>query len=37
MPLEAAVTEPLPIGATAGVVLLVSVALVGVWLAYLSR
>lgn len=37
MILEAAVTEPLPIGATAGSVLLVSVALVGVWLAYLFR
>ncbi len=37
MILEAAVTEPLPIGATAGAVLLVSVALVGVWLAYLFR
>jgi hypothetical protein len=37
MILEAAVTEPLPISATAGAVLLVSIALVGVWLAYLYR
>lgn len=37
MLLEAAVTEPLPIDATATAVLLVSLAVTAVWLAYLYR
>lgn len=37
MILEAAVTEPLPISETAGAVLLASLALVVVWVAYLYR
>ena len=37
MILEAAVTEPLPISATAGAVLLASLAVVAVWVAYLYR
>lgn len=37
MILEAAVTEPLPIDATAAVVLVASLALVAVWVAYLYR
>ncbi len=37
MLLEAAVTEPLPIDATATAVLLVSLVITAVWLAYLYR
>ncbi|VTT85453.1 hypothetical protein DM2_335 [Halorubrum sp. DM2] len=37
MILEAAVTEPLPIAGTAAAVLLASLALVVVWVAYLYR
>jgi hypothetical protein len=37
MLLEAAVTEPLPIAATATAVLLVSLGVTAVWLAYLYR
>ena len=37
MLLEAAVTEPLPIDATAVAVLLASLAVTAVWLAYLDR
>jgi hypothetical protein len=37
MLLEAAVTEPLPIDATAIAVLLASLAVTAVWLAYLYR
>jgi hypothetical protein len=37
MLLEAAVTEPLPIDATATAVLLASLGVTAVWLAYLYR
>lgn len=37
MLLEAAVTEPLPIDATATAVLVASLVLTAVWLAYLYR
>ena len=37
MILEAAVTEPLPINATAAIVLVASLVLVAVWVAYLYR
>ena len=37
MILEAAVTEPLPIDATAAAVLVASLLLVVVWIAYLYR
>jgi diacylglycerol kinase len=37
MLLEAAVTEPLPIDATATAVLIASLAVTAVWLAYLYR
>lgn len=37
MLLEAAVTEPLPIEATAIAVILASLAVTAVWLAYLYR
>ena len=37
MLLDVAVTEPLPIDATATAVLLASLAVTGIWLAYLYR